>query len=56
MDVVAVIDMIIQRTFYADGDTHFDPPATAIAINTFFVGVLFLVGVFPSSAWVPIPG
>jgi hypothetical protein len=52
----ALTGEIIQRTFYAHGDTHFDPPATAIAINTFFVGVLFLVGVFPGSAWLPIPG
>jgi hypothetical protein len=52
----ALTGEIVQRTLYAHGDTHFDPPATAIAINTFFVGVLFLLGVFPSSAWVPIPG
>jgi hypothetical protein len=52
----ALTGEIVQRTFYAHGDTHFDPPATAIAINTFFVGVLFLLGVFPSSAWLPIPG
>jgi hypothetical protein len=39
--------------FYAHGDTHFDPPAASIAVNTFFVAMLALVGVFESPAWVP---
>jgi hypothetical protein len=52
----ALTGEIVQRTFYAHGDTHFDPPATAIAINTFFIAVLFIIGVFPGSSWVPIPG
>lgn len=50
----ALTGEVIQRTFYAHGDTHFDPPATAIAVNTFFIGILFFIGVFPSSAWIPI--
>lgn len=45
---------IIQRLFYAHGDTHFDPPAAAIALNTFFVGVLYYLGLFPGFAWLPL--
>lgn len=44
----------IQRVFYAHGDTHFDPPAAAIALNTFFVGVLYYLGLFPGFAWLPL--
>lgn len=51
----ALTGEVIQRVFYAHGDTHFDPPATAIAINTFFVGVLFILGVFPDYSWLPMP-
>lgn len=51
----ALTGEVIQRTFYAHADTHFDPPATAIAINTFFIGMLFVVGVFPDHAWIPMP-
>ena len=46
---------VIQRVFYSHSDTHFDPPAAAIVINTFVIAVLAIVGVFPSSAWVPLP-
>lgn len=45
---------VIQRVFYAHGDTHFDPPAAAIALNTFFVGVLYYLGLFPGFAWLPL--
>lgn len=45
---------LIQRVFYAHGDTHFDPPAAAIALNTFFIGVLYYLGVFPNAAWLPV--
>ncbi len=45
---------VIQRIFYAHGDTHFDPPAAAIALNTFFVAVLYYVGLFPGFAWLPL--
>lgn len=51
----ALTGEIVQRVFYAHADTHFDPPATAIAINTFFIGMLFLLGVFPESSWIPVP-
>jgi hypothetical protein len=46
---------VIERVFYAHGDTHFDPPAAAIVVNTFAIAVLAIVGVFPSSSWVPLP-
>ncbi|QIO22882.1 hypothetical protein [Haloarcula sp. JP-L23] len=45
----------IQRIFYAHSDTHFDPPAAAIVIATFIIGVLAIVGVFPTSVWIPLP-
>lgn len=46
---------VVQRIFYSHSDTHFDPPAAAIVINTFVIAMLAIVGVFPSSAWVPLP-
>jgi hypothetical protein len=46
---------VIQRVFYSHSDTHFDPPAAAIVVNTFAIAMLALVGVFPSSSWVPLP-
>jgi hypothetical protein len=51
----ALCGEVIQRIFYAHADTHFDPPAAAIVINTFFIAVLAIAGVFPSSSWVPLP-
>lgn len=45
---------VIQRVFYAHGDTHFDPPAAAIALNTFFIGALYYLGVFSTGAWLPV--
>ncbi|MEF8819951.1 MAG: hypothetical protein V5A31_11190 [Haloferacaceae archaeon] len=51
----ALAGEVIQRVFYAHSDTHFDPPAAAIVVNTFAIAVLAIVGVFPSSAWVPLP-
>ncbi|MFB6168486.1 MAG: hypothetical protein ABEJ43_06525 [Haloferacaceae archaeon] len=51
----ALTGEVIQRIFYSHSDTHFDPPAAAIVVNTFFIAVLAIVGVFPSSSWVPLP-
>ncbi|WP_380676991.1 hypothetical protein [Salinigranum sp. GCM10025319] len=51
----ALTGEVVQRVFYAHADTHFDPPAAAIVVNTFFIAVLAMVGVFPSSSWVPVP-
>lgn len=44
-----------QRLVYAHGDTHWDPPATAIVMGTFLIAVLKLVGVFGTTVWVPLP-
>ena len=52
----ALFGEVIQRIFYAHGDTHFDPPAAAIVINTFFIAVLAIAGVFPTAVWVPTLG
>ena len=51
----ALTGELVQRAFYAHADTHFDPPAAAIAVNTFFVAVLTLAGAFPRAVWVPLP-
>jgi len=51
----ALAGEVIQRIFYAHSDTHFDPPAAAIVIGTFTIGVLYLIGVFPNSVWIPMP-
>jgi MFS family permease len=51
----ALTGEVVQRVFYSHSDTHFDPPAAAIVVNTFAIAVLALAGVFPSSAWVPVP-
>jgi hypothetical protein len=52
----ALTGEVIQRTFYAHADTHFDPPAAAITVNTFFIAILAIVGVLPSAGWVPTLG
>ncbi|MFB6308810.1 MAG: hypothetical protein ABEH35_05715 [Haloarculaceae archaeon] len=51
----ALTGEVIQRIFYSHSDTHFDPPAAAIVINTFAIALLYFAGVFPSAAWVPLP-
>jgi MFS family permease len=53
--ICALFGELFQRVFYAHGDTHWDPPAAAIVFGTFLVAVLAIVGVFPSSSWVPLP-
>lgn len=53
--VAALCGEWIQRIFYAHSDTHLDPPAAAIVIGTFLIALLALTGIFPSSAWVPLP-
>ena len=50
----ALVGEVIQRVFYAHGDTHFDPPAAAIVVMTFVISVLAMVGVFSTSVWVPV--
>ncbi len=51
----ALTGEVIQRIFYAHSDTHFDPPAAAIVVNTFFIAVLAMAGVLPQAGWVPLP-
>lgn len=53
--VSALSGELIQRIFYAHSDTHLDPPAAAIVIGTFIIAVLAMAGIFPSSAWIPLP-
>lgn len=53
--IAALFGELIQRIFYAHSDTHFDPPAAAIVISTFIIAVLAMTGIFPSSAWIPLP-
>lgn len=53
--IAALSGEFIQRIYYAHSDTHLDPPAAAIVIGTFLIAVLAMTGVFPSSAWVPLP-
>lgn len=52
----ALAGEVVQRLFYAHGDTHFDPPAASIALTTFAIAVLAMLGVLPSAGWVPTPG
>lgn len=40
-----------QRVFYSHSGTHVDPPAMAIALFMFIIGVLYLVGVIPTSGY-----
>ncbi|ELY96701.1 hypothetical protein C482_15041 [Natrialba chahannaoensis JCM 10990] len=51
--ICALFGEVFQRTFYAHGDTHVDPPAAAIVFGTFLVAVLYVAGVFPTTVWVP---
>lgn len=51
----ALAGEFVQRIFYSHADTHLDPPAFAIAINTFIIALLTFVGVFSTSVWVPMP-
>lgn len=51
----ALAGEVIERLFYAHGDTHFDPPAASIAFTTFVIAVLAMLGVFPTAGWVPTP-
>jgi MFS family permease len=53
--IAAVCGEFIQRIYYAHSDTHLDPPAAAIVIGTFLIALLAMAGIFPSSAWIPLP-
>lgn len=51
----ALFAELFQRVFYAHGDTHWDPPAAAIVFGTFLIAVLYGVGVFGTTVWIPVP-
>ena len=51
----ALFGELLQRVLYAHAETHLDPPAASIVVTSFIIAVLAIVGVFPSSAWVPTP-
>jgi hypothetical protein len=51
----ALAGEVVQRIFYAHADTHLDPPAFAIVINTFVIALLTFAGVFSTAVWVPMP-
>lgn len=53
--VGALFGEILQRILYAHAETHLDPPAASIVVTSFLIAVLALVGVLPSSVWIPIP-
>lgn len=53
--IAALFGELIQRIYYAHSDTHLDPPAAAIVMGTFLIALLAMAGIFPSSAWVPLP-
>jgi MFS family permease len=47
----ALLGEVTQRVMYAHSGTHVDPPAMAITIYSLAIGVLFLVGAIPNSAY-----
>ncbi|MDG5818846.1 hypothetical protein [Natronococcus sp. A-GB7] len=51
--IAALFGEVFQRTFFAHGDTHVDPPAAAIVFGTFLVALLYVLGVFPTTVWIP---
>jgi H+/Cl- antiporter ClcA len=53
--IAALFGEIIQRIFYAHADTHLDPPAAAIVLGTILVVIFYLIEIFETSAWVPVP-
>lgn len=53
--IAALFGELFQRVFYAHGDTHVDPPAGAIVMGTLLIAALALFGLFPDSAWIPLP-
>jgi hypothetical protein len=46
---------LAQRTLYAHAETHLDPPATAIALNTLAIGLLVMTDVFTNPVVLPMP-
>lgn len=53
--IAALFGELTQRIFYAHADTHLDPPAAAIVLGTLLIAILAMAGIFPDSAWIPLP-
>jgi hypothetical protein len=53
--ICALFGELFQRIFYAHGDTHWDPPAAAIVFGTFLIAILYFLGIFGTTVWVPTP-
>lgn len=51
----ALVGEVLERIFYAHGDTHWDPPAAAIVVGTLTIAVLYFGGVFGTTVWIPLP-
>lgn len=51
--IAGLLGELTQRVFYAHGRTHIDPPAMAIIIWSFGVGLLYVAGVLPTGVWIP---
>lgn len=51
----AVFGEILQRVFYAHAETHLDPPAASIVVTSLLIATLAMLGVFPTSVWIPHP-
>ncbi|ELZ71169.1 hypothetical protein C5B91_06130 [Haloferax sp. Atlit-10N] len=47
----ALLGEVTQRVAYAHSGTHVDPPAMSITIYSLLIGVLFLLGAIPNSAY-----
>lgn len=51
----ALFAEVIQRIFYAHGDTHFDPPAASIVLTSIVIAGLWFLGIFEGVSYVPTP-
>lgn len=53
--VGAFFGEVLQRILYAHAETHLDPPAASIVVTSFLIAILVILGIFPSSVWIPTP-
>jgi len=51
--IAALLGEVTQRIFYAHGRTHIDPPAMAIVVWSFGIGLLYVAGLIPTGVWIP---
>ena len=49
--ISGILGEVTQRIFYSHSGTHVDPPAMAIALAMFGVGVLYLLGLLPNAGY-----